>query len=284
MNRFSLLSIGADALALNGRGELALHLATRQGHQKTLEVLLQHCQKIDCSFVVNAFPKEPPSSENSNVRISRNTALHSASFHGHERCVEILLRYGALHLMNGAELFPIHIAAKQKHVGCIRTMLAHGDGSLLAQLSGNEYNALQYLSMTTHAFDKKAMACACVMVNAGIDFDAVPEFDERLCSLYLAARNGALELASYLLVSGVKTSVDLNLNDRLLTNPRVAVSVRTIKSFQDQPLPLFIATRVALRRQLQYGGLSKIFTLPLPPILQHYIFHGHPDTDGLCDP
>eukprot|EP00795_Rhopilema_esculentum_P016385 gene16385-7787_t len=84
-----LLENGADALALNGRGELALHLATRQGHQKTLKVLLQHYQKIDCSFVVNAFPKEPPSSENSNVRISRNTALHSASFHGHERCVEI---------------------------------------------------------------------------------------------------------------------------------------------------------------------------------------------------
>ena len=271
-------------MALNGRGELSLHLAARQGHEKTLEILLQHYNKIGHGDVVNAFPKVHEGGQDSAVHISQSNALHSASFHGHVRCVEILLRNGALHLLNGAELYPLHIAAKQKHVACIRIMLAHGDKTLIRALSGNEYNALQYLCMTTHAFDKKAIACACLLVNAGIDLNAAPEFDERLCPLYLAARNGACELVYYLLHSGVNVNVEVNFNERQLANPRIAEAARVIKLFQSIPESLFIASRVAIRRYLQNGGISNAFLLPVHKVLQHYVFHGHADTDGLCDP
>ena len=279
-----VIQIGADSLALNGRGELPLHLSARQGHEKTLEVLLQHYNKIGRGDVVNAFPKAPEREE-SNVRISQSNALHSASFHGHARCVEILLRNGALHLLNGAELYPIHIAAKQKQVTCIRIMLAHGDKALVTALSGNEYNALQYLCMTTHAFDKRAMACACLLINAGIDLNAVPQFDERLCPLYLAARNGACELVYYLLHSGVDVNIELNFNERQLANPRIAEAARAIKLFQSIPATLLIASRVAIRKQiLANGNLANAFLLPIHNVLQHYLFHGHANADGLCDP
>lgn len=270
-------------MALNGKGELALHLATRQGHEKTLEILLQKYNKIGRGDVVNAFPKAPDE-EDSSLHISRSNALHSASFHGHARCVEILLQNGALHLLNGAELYPIHIAAKQKHVSCIRIMLAHGNDSLVTALSGNEYNALQYLCMTTHAFDKKAIACACLLINAGIDLNATPEFDERLCPLYLAARNGACELVHLLLQSGVNVNIETNFNERLLANTRVAEAIRVIKQFQSTPKTLFIISRITIRRLLQKSGLANAFSLPIYNALQYYVFHGHANTDGLCDP
>ena len=282
-NIHRLLPIGADSLALNGRGELPLHLAARQGHEKTLEALLQHYSKIEKSDVVNAFPKAPDNEE-STVRVSQSNALHSASFHGHARCVELLLRHGAHHLLNGAELYPIHIAAKQKQVACIRIMLAHGGKSLVTALSGNEYNALQYVCMTTHAFDKKAIACACLLINAGIDLNAAPQFDERLCPLYLAARNGACELVYYLLQSGVDVNIEVNFNERQLANTRIAEASRVIKLFQSIPVTLLIASRVAIRRQLLNGNLASAFLLPTHNLLQYYIFHGHANTDGLCDP
>ena len=198
--------------------------------------------------------------------------------------MEILLQNGALHLQNGAELYPIHIAAKQKHVSCIRIILACGDKALVMALSGNEYNALQYLCMTTHAFDKKAMASACLLINAGIDLNAAPEFDERLCPLYLAARNGACELVYYLLESGVDLNIELNFNERLLANPRVAECARVIKLFQNIPMALSIISRIQIRRHLQTCGLANAFKLPIYSFLQHYVFHGHADANGLCDP
>lgn len=280
---FLHLFSGANPTALNGKGELALHLAARQGHDKTLEVLLQHYNKIGHGDLVNAFPKAPPQS-NENMRISQSNALHSASFHGHERCVEILLKFGATHLSNGAELYPIHIAAKQKHVVCLRIMIAHGDKDLVSMLCGNEYNALQHVCMATHTLDRKAIACACVLINAGIEVNVAPSFDERLCPLYLAARNGARELVYYFLLTGILADIEANFNERLLANARVSDSVRAIKQFRYQPLTLQIASRIAIRRHVQNGGMANVFKLPLPRVFQNYVFHGHADTDGLCDP
>ena len=232
---------------------------------------------------MDAFPCLP---EDRSITISQNNCLHSASYHGHEKCIAILLKYGAAHLMNGAEMYPIHLAVKQKNVACLRMMLSHTSQDILSLQSGNEYNSLQYLCMNTHAADKKATACACILLNAGIDAEVTPEFDERLCALYLAMRNGAKELVYHLLLNGVCPYIGLDVSERLLKNPRIAASVEVIQTFMDQPSSLLIATRIAIRKFLilQKGGISTAFKLPIPYVLQHYLFHGHIDTDGLCDP
>ena len=44
-------------MELDGKGELPLHLAARQGHDKTLDALLQHYKEIGHREVINTFPK-----------------------------------------------------------------------------------------------------------------------------------------------------------------------------------------------------------------------------------
>ncbi len=181
-------------------------------------------------------------------------------------------------------MYPIHIASKQKNIAALRIMLAHGQEDILSAVSGNEYNALQYLCMGTHAFDKKALACACILLNAGIDANIKPSFDERLCSLYLATRNGAKELVHHLLISGVCPDIELDYNARLLSNPRIAMSMMEVQNYIDTPLSLLISSRVSIRRFFQKGNMADVFKLPIPLVLQHFLFHGHALTGGLCDP
>eukprot|EP00794_Sanderia_malayensis_P011039 gene11039-12204_t len=185
-----LLSSGSDAFELNGSGELALHLATRQAHDKTVELLLQYYNDKGRGSIVNNFPVLPTDED---AILSRNNCLHIASFHDHERCVDVLLRYGALHLMNGAELYPIHIASRNKNVATLRIILAHEGNEILAKLCGHGYNALQYLCMRMHAVDDKAIACTCILLNTAINADFKPAIDDSLCALYLATRNGPIK-------------------------------------------------------------------------------------------
>ena len=268
-------------MATDGRGELALHLAARQGHERVVEILVQHYKSIGRADLIDAIPLEMPRQNQFVV----NTALHLASMYGHERCLEVLLKHGASHLLNGMNLYPCMVAAKKQHVPCLRIMLAHDTEGLIKQADPNGFNALHYLCVNAYSVTAKTVAMACLLINSGIDLEASPE-DDVITPLYMAVRNGAQELVQFLLVSGADPYIDLHLSDNMLKTPKVRDSNWIFRNARTEPKSLLLCCRIALRKAIQKQGrikLTDVHQLPLPKALQYFIFHGHRPTDGMCD-
>lgn len=85
----------------------ALHIATRQGHDRLARVLLEH----------GAGPNERDS--------NGQTALHVAAHHGHERLARVLLEHGAdVDAVDGEGWTPLHRAAESGDDSTARLLLA----------------------------------------------------------------------------------------------------------------------------------------------------------------
>ena len=102
-----LLSNGAEVNYMNRWGYTALILAAKQNHKAVVELLLDSKAEIKAR--------------------KRLTALHWAAEMGHKDMVELLLANNAdVNAWDDSGETPLHKAAYNGHIGCVRSLLTHG--------------------------------------------------------------------------------------------------------------------------------------------------------------
>jgi len=279
-----LLKSGANPSLYSGQ-DLAHHLASRHGHSKVLDVILQNLKDNEKSYLIDAFTNVDPISN----ALTYHNALHMSALYGRYECIEVLLKHNAKHLPNGMKNYPLMLAAHKVHLLCMRLLLT--DMKLRMQSNNTDvlqsqvhYSALHYLCMKTYKTTEKTIACACLLLNSGIidinqedlDWDIAP-------SLYIAARNGAIGLVQYLLTSGANPYICGSLKNYLLNNPNVKQCSELIDEAKEEAKSLMSLCRLKLRDVLiTETSLEKCYELPVPKFMRHYIYHGHRVTDDAC--
>lgn len=86
----TLIGYGANVKAVDNCGNTGLHLAGKLGNKATLENLLENGRKINKKYI--EFQVESPLNQ---VNAEKQTALHLATLHRHQDCVDLLLKHNA---------------------------------------------------------------------------------------------------------------------------------------------------------------------------------------------
>ena len=108
-----LLRLGAKVAAIDDDGFYPLHLASREGHDKVVRLLIEKGARIDARSMDEWGPGE--------------TALHSASWKGHDKVVRLLIGKGANIEDGDSELrSPLLCASSTGHDKVVRLLIDKG--------------------------------------------------------------------------------------------------------------------------------------------------------------
>ena len=173
-----LLSKGVSIEAINHLGKTPLHFAAMNGHTSTVELLLSKGASIEAMDHYN------------------DTPLHHTARNGHTSIVELLLLKGAsIEAMNYDNNTPLYLAAWYGHTSIVELLLSKG-ASIEAMNKDND-TPLHLAASNNHTSTVE------LLLSKGVSIEAMNYFGKT--PLHLAARNGHTSAVELLLTKGAST-------------------------------------------------------------------------------
>jgi len=205
-----LVEHGADAAAQDKNRSTPLHQASRSGSVEVARLLVEHGANVTAQDKDQSTPLHRASQDghheislvllqcgaDANCRDENYmTPLHLASRLGHVEVVEILLTHGAYpNARDESDWTPLSFASPEGHLDVVRLLLNRGEDSGALHIASEHEDHARFPSLV-------------VVPNA--------ENDDNQTPLFLASRNGRLEVAQFLLENGA----DLQCLDWLKRSP-----------------------------------------------------------------
>lgn len=182
-----LLQNGVESTATDMDGYTPLIQAVVSGRLECVEMLVKHAGKTAL---------EPTAISNDLIPLSL------ACQYGHLDVARLLLRNGAKVLPNSEGLYPQHLAARSGYADICQLLIQEGGPNGGGKDRADKYNAWMPLHYACVGGTEQHFECAKVLVNAGVDVNAVDEYGKS--AGFYAGWYGQIACLDFLIKSGAR--------------------------------------------------------------------------------
>ncbi|XP_035492955.2 ankyrin repeat and SOCS box protein 5 isoform X2 [Scophthalmus maximus] len=190
------------------------------------------------------------------------TPLYNCCASGSVGCMELLLQNGA-HTHTTHSHFPsaLHEACKRGSSQCVESLLSHG--------ADPDYDVSHLGSPLYMSCLHQHTACSKILLHRGASVNVGRGGDS---PLHAAATQENADLVSLLLDYGADFSLrDGNNRRPVELAPRGGKTQQLLQEFEGSPRSLCQLCRIQIRNLIGRSRLEHLPSLPLPPLLTHYL-------------